>query len=130
MAINDTLAAVLSCIQNAEKAGKKECLTRPASRLIIQVLTILQNHHYLGEVEQIPDGKSNLLNIRLLGSINRCNVIKPRYPFKKVTLEKYEKRFLPAKGFGCIIVSTSQGVMDHEQARNQNLGGRMIAYCY
>lgn len=130
MTTNDPLAEVLSCIQNAENAGKKECSTRPASKLILQVLALMQNHHYLGEVKKIHDGKSGMLKLKLLGTINKCNVIKPRYPFKKNTMEKFEKRYLPARGFGLIIVSTSRGLMSHEKARELNLGGRVIAYCY
>jgi len=130
MVTNDPLANVLSHIQNAEIAGKKTCSVQPASKFILQVLTLLQNHHYLGAIEKLPDGKSGTLKLELLGTINKCNVIKPRYPFKKATLEKFEKRHLPARGFGVIIVSTSAGLMDHEKARESNLGGRVIAYCY
>ena len=45
-------------------------------------------------------------------------------------LEKFEKRYLPAKGFGLIIVSTSKGLMTHVDAEEKNIGGKMIAYCY
>jgi len=37
---------------------------------------------------------------------------------------------LPAKGFGIILVSTNQGILVHSQAREKNLGGRLLAYCY
>jgi small subunit ribosomal protein S8 len=44
--------------------------------------------------------------------------------------EKFEKRFLPAKGVGVLIVSTIKGIMTHEEAKGKTLGGRLIAYCY
>jgi len=44
--------------------------------------------------------------------------------------EKWEKRFLPAFDFGLLIVSTSQGVMTHKEAREKGIGGRLIAYVY
>ena len=49
---------------------------------------------------------------------------------KWVNYEKYEKRFLPAKGFGILIVSTPKGLMTHEEARKKKLGGVLIVYVY
>jgi len=129
MSLNDPLGNVLSHIHNSEKASKKEC-TLPSSKLIIKVLNIMKDNHYIGDIEKIDNGKSGLLNVKLIGSINKCNVIKPRYPFKKNDIEKFEKRYLPSKGFGIIIVSTSKGVMTAEKARELNLGGKLLSYVY
>ena len=129
MSLNDPLGNVLSHIHNSEKASKKEC-TLPSSKLIIKVLNIMKDNHYIGDFEKLLDGKSGLLTIRLLGSINKCSVIKPRYPFKKTAMEKFEKRYLPSKGFGIIIVSTSKGVMTLENAKALNLGGRLLSFVY
>src|SRR3989344_6225012 len=105
MSLNDPLGNVLSHINNCEKSGKTECVVKPASKIVMTVLNIMKDNHYLGDIEKINDGKSGMLKIKLLGKINRCNVVKPRYPFKKDDLEKYEKRYLPARGFGIIVVS-------------------------
>ena len=129
MSLNDPLGNVLSHIHNSEKASKKEC-TLPSSKLIIKVLNIMKDNHYIGDIEKIDNGKSGLLNVKLIGSINKCNVIKPRYPFKKNDIEKFEKRYLPSKGFGIIIISTSKGYMTHDEAKQKKIGGRLIAYCY
>ena len=56
--------------------------------------------------------------------------IKPRFAVKATEYEKFEKRYLPAKGFGILIVSTVKGLMTHYEAKQQGLGGRLIAYCY
>jgi small subunit ribosomal protein S8 len=56
--------------------------------------------------------------------------VKPRYQIKKDEFERFEKRFLPARGFGIIIISTVKGLMTHEQAKQLNLGGTLISYCY
>jgi small subunit ribosomal protein S8 len=45
-------------------------------------------------------------------------------------LEKYEKRFLPSRDMGTLIVSTPNGVLSHEDAKDQNVGGRILAYVY
>ena len=44
--------------------------------------------------------------------------------------EKYEKRFLPAKDFGIIIMTTPQGIMTHIEAKKKSTGGKLLAYCY
>ena len=48
----------------------------------------------------------------------------------KEEYEKFEKRYLPAKGFGIIIVSTPKGLMIHKEAISKVTGGKLIAYCY
>ena len=48
----------------------------------------------------------------------------------KDNYEKYKRRFLPASGFGIMIVSTTKGMMTHRESEKQNLGGRLIAYVY
>jgi small subunit ribosomal protein S8 len=57
-------------------------------------------------------------------------VVKPRYSVKSDNYEKFEKRYLPAKEFGVLVVSTPKGMMSHNDARKNKLGGRLIAYCY
>ena len=66
----------------------------------------------------------------MLGTINKCGVIKPRLGVKKNNFEKFEKRYLPSKDFGFLIVSTSKGLMVHNEAKEKGVGGNLIAYCY
>ena len=104
--LNDPLANVLSYINNHEKLGRKEITVGNNSKVIRKVLDILNVHTYVGSYEEIDDGKGKLLNINLLGNVNKIGVIKPRFNVKKDDYEKFEKRYLPAKDFGIIIVST------------------------
>ena len=128
--LNDPLANVLSSIQNNEKIGKKECLVRPGSKIVKKVLTIMKNENYIGDFKTIVESRGEVIKINLLGVINKCNVIKPRYNIKKKDFEKFEKRYLPAKDFGIIIVSTSKGMITHKEAKEKKIGGKLIAYCY
>ena len=130
MSLNDSLSNVLSLINTNERVGRKEFLTKSNSKVIKKVLSIMQEHKYLGEFEELKDSKGDLLKINLLGSINKTGVIKPRFSVKKETYEKFEKRFLPAKDFGILIVSTPQGMMAHAEAKKKALGGKLICYCY
>lgn len=129
MTLNDSLGNVLSHIHNCEKIGRPESIVRPASKLVISVLNIIKDKGYIGDFSIVKD-RSSFIKINLLGIINKCGVIKPRFQFQVKELNKFEKRFLPAKDFGFIIVSTSKGLMTHEDARKNNLGGRLIAYVY
>jgi len=128
--LNDPLANVLSYINNHEKLGRKEITVANNSKIIRKVLDILNTHNYVGQYVEIEDGKGKLLTINLLSTINKVGVIKPRFNVKNDDYEKFEKRFLPAKDFGIIIVSTSKGMMTHIEAKEQGLGGRLICYCY
>ena len=126
---HDTLADVMITIKNAERVGKKECIT-PASNLVKEVLKVMQKHKYIGVFEFIDDGKSGKFRIKLKNCVNKCNVIKPRYSVKFDEFEKFEKRFLPAKGFGILILTTNKGVMTHEEAKKQHLGGKLLTYVF
>ncbi|HLD04163.1 MAG TPA: 30S ribosomal protein S8 [Candidatus Nanoarchaeia archaeon] len=130
MSLNDPLANVLSFIQLYERKGKREILTKNNNKLIKKVLTILQDKGYIGSYEEIADAKGSPLRINLIGNINKVGVIKPRF---KVTLNdftKYEKRYLPAKDFGIIILTTNKGLMTHIEAKEKKIGGRLVSYCY
>ncbi|HNX40560.1 MAG TPA: 30S ribosomal protein S8 [Methanothrix sp.] len=126
----DPLADALSVIKNAESVGKPECIIHPASKLIGRALKVMADRGYIGEFEFVDDGKSGMFRVKLLGKINRCGVIKPRFSTKVAEMEKWEKRFLPARNFGVLILSTSKGVMAHSDARAQSLGGQLLAYVY
>lgn len=130
MSLNDPLSNALSKLMNNEKIGKKIVLISPASTLVKSVLKILNENMYVGDFKEIIDGKGNVLELNLLGNINKCGTIKPRFPVTVDEYVKFEKRYLLAKGFGIIIVSTSQGLMTHTEAKEKNLGGKLIAYCY
>ena len=128
--LNDPLANALSNILNKENAKTKECLIKPSSKIIKEVLKIMKNNYYIGEFKEIEDSKGNMLSVQLLNKINKCGVIKPRFSIKKDGYEKFEKRFLPAKGFGILIISTPQGIMTNDEAKKKFIGGKLLAYCY
>ncbi|RME77654.1 30S ribosomal protein S8 [Candidatus Woesearchaeota archaeon] len=130
MALNDTLAAALSKINNAAKSQKTQVEIRPCSKIIKQVLAIMQDNHYVGAHTIREDAKGDTLVLNLIDQLNKCGAIKPRHAVAIDEYEKWEKRFLPAKGFGILLVSTNKGIMTHTQAKEQRLGGRLLAYCY
>tara|TARA_Y100000310_G_scaffold167856_1_gene167800 strand:- start:11462 stop:11854 length:393 start_codon:yes stop_codon:yes gene_type:complete len=130
MALNDTLANGLSLILNNENIGKQNCIVRPASNILKEILTVMKEAGYVQEFEEVEDGKGNHFKIVLTGNINKCGVVKPRYSVRVGTYEKFEKRYLPAKDVGILIISTNQGVVTHYIAKEKKIGGKLLAYCY
>lgn len=129
MTLNDPLADSLSKINNAVKALNKVVVLKK-SKLLLSVLDVLKENGYIGSYDIEEDGKQGLVTINLLGTINKCGIIKPRYPVKVEEIEVFEKRFLPAKDFGVIIISTNKGILTQIGAKEQNVGGTIVAYCY
>lgn len=130
MVLLDPLADALSVIKNAENVGKTFCVIRPASKIIGNVLNVMKNNGYIASFEFVEDGKAGVYEVQLSGSINECGAVKPRYSVAVDEYEKWEKRFLPAKNFGVLIITTSQGVISHAEALEKNIGGQIIAYVY
>ena len=128
--MNDPLASALSNIQNAERVGKQSCIVRPVSNMIKSVLKIMNDNGYIGSFEEFNDGRGGIIKINLIGRGNKIRVVKARFSVDVDEFEKFEKRYMPAKGFGIILISTNKGVMTHEKAINQHIGGKIIAYVY
>ena len=130
MTMTDTLANGLTTIVNNEIRRKRECVISPASKLLGRVLRVVQLSGYIGEFEFVDDGRSGKFKVQLLGRVNRCGAIKPRFSIRANELEDWEKRFLPARDIGILVVSTPQGVISHREAKERKTGGRLLAFVY
>ncbi len=117
MSLMDPLADALTNIRNNELQVKDSCVISPASKLIGEVLSTMQKENYIGNFEYIDDNRAGQFKVELEGNINKCGVIKPRHAVKKDEFEKFEKRYLPAKNFGILIVTTPEGIMTHYEAK-------------
>ncbi|MFA5333339.1 MAG: 30S ribosomal protein S8 [Candidatus Nanoarchaeia archaeon] len=125
---HDLLADVLSAMTSAMKNGKNELNLNFNSKFAMKVLEIFKTEGFIQDYMAVPETKG--IKIILNGKLNKCNAIKPRFSVQKDEVEKFEKRYLPAKDFGCLIVSTNQGLMTHYQLKEKKLGGKLIAYVY
>lgn len=130
MPMMDTLSNGLTTIMNNTMRNKRECVISPASKLLGQVLRVMQLSGYVGEFEFIDDGRSGKFRVQLLGRINKCGAVKPRYPVKIDEIETWEKRFLPSRDVGVLVVSTSRGIISHREAETKKVGGRLLAFIY
>jgi small subunit ribosomal protein S8 len=102
----------------------------PASKLIGRVLRVLQENNYLETFEFVEDGRGGYYRIKLKGNINKCKVIKPRWSVQNGEIEDFESRYLPAQGFGVLILTTNHGVLSHSEAKEKGVGGKLLAYVY
>jgi len=87
-------------------------------------------HGYIGEFEIVDDRRAGKIVIDLLGRINKCGVISPRFDIKLSAIEKWVTNLLPSRQFGFIVLTTSSGIIDHEEARRKGTGGKILGYFY
>jgi small subunit ribosomal protein S8 len=123
----DTVADALNMIKNAKMARKESIEVMRMSNLLIEILKIMKQKGAIKKYKINPKEKSVEIT---LGDVSECKAIKPRFTVKKEQIEKYERRYLPARGIGTIIVSTNKGLMTHEEALEEGIGGSLVAYFY
>merc|ERR1712110_278273 len=115
---------------NAEKGGKRPVMLRPCSKVVIRFLTVMMKHGYIGEFEVVDDHRAGKIVVDLIGRINKCGVISPRFDVCHGEIEQWVVNLLPARQFGHIILTTSYGIMDHEEARRKHTGGKVLGFFY
>ena len=123
----DIVADALNMMRNAKRAGKETVEVKKISNLLIEVLKIMKQKEAIKKYKINPKDKSVEITI---GDISECKAIKPRFTVQKDEIEKYERRYLPARGIGTMIVSTNKGLMTHEEAKEEDIGGCLIAFFY
>merc|ERR1712071_176623 len=117
----NVLADALNSINNAERRGKRQVLIRPCSKVILKFLTVMMRHGYIGEGEIV---------VNLTGRLNKCGTISPRFDLRVNELEKWTTNLLPSRQFGYVVLTTSGGIMDHEEARRKHLGGKILGFFF
>jgi small subunit ribosomal protein S15Ae len=120
----DIVSDVLNEIMNAKKAKKSTLVITKSSKLLINILDLMKQYGYIDY--ELTDAKL-IININ---DVNECSSIKPRYTVDVKNIDKYMRRYLPARNFGYVLISTSKGLMTHEEALNNKIGGSLIAYFY
>ncbi|KAL9102893.1 MAG: hypothetical protein Q9163_002016 [Psora crenata] len=130
MVKTSVLNDALNAINNAENAGKRQVLIRPSSKVIAKFLQCMQKHGYIGEFEEVDDHRSGKIVIQLNGRINKTGIISPRYNVRMQDFEKWVVKLLPSRQFGYIVLTTSSGIMDHEEARRKHVAGKIIGFFY
>lgn len=123
----DIVADALNMIRNAKKARKETLKINMISNLLIEVLKIMKHKGAIKKYKVNSTEKSVEITI---GDLSDCRAIKPRFTVKIDQIEKYRRRYLPARNLGTVIVSTNKGLLTHEEAFEEDIGGCLIAYFY
>ena len=129
MRIN-VLADAMKTIINAERRGKRQVLLRPVSKPLIKMLRLMQKHGYIGEFEYIDDHRSGKIVVELLGRLNKCGIISPRFNVQINELEEWTSKILPSRQFGHLVLTTTYGILTHEDARRRHTGGKVLGFFY
>ena len=126
---SDIISDALNMIMNSKKVEKTEVRVNRISKFLINLLQMMKDQKYIDfKVEEEIDGKP-FVNIKIL-KLNVCKAVKPRYSVTTERVDRYLRRYLPSRNFGTLVLSTNKGLMTHEEASKNNLGGILIAYFY
>jgi len=126
----NSLADALRCINNAEKRGKRQVMLRPNSKVVVRFLTVMMKHGYINEFEVVDDHRAGKIVVNLTGRLNKTGVISPRFDISLGDIEKWCNNLLPSRQFGKLVLTTSGGIMDHEEARRKHLGGKILGFFF
>lgn len=105
-------------------------LLRPVSKVLIKFLQKMQQHGYIGEFELVDDHRAGKIVVELNGRLNKCGAISPRYDISHHDVEAWVARLLPSRLFGVILLTTSAGILDQEEARAKRVGGKVLGFFY
>ncbi|MFQ5531909.1 MAG: 30S ribosomal protein S8 [Candidatus Nanoarchaeia archaeon] len=124
---HDVVADALNMIKNAKNAGKETIKIKRISNLLIEVLKIMKEKKAIKKYK--INSKEKSLEVTI-GDLSVCKAIKPRFTVNKNQIEKYRRRYLPARNLGTVVISTNKGLMTHEEAQEEKMGGCLIAFFY
>ena len=128
MPMTDPLGDMLTRIRNGQQAKKDSILT-PASNLRVRVLDVLQREGYIrGYTEEELAGQKGIrIELKYFeGQPAIQHLARVSKPGRRVYSGATE---LPRirNGLGTVIVSTPRGVLSDAEARDQNVGGEVLA---
>lgn len=131
MNITDPIADMLTRIRNAN-AQRHESVDVPASKLKKSIAEILLDEGYIKSFEEIEDNSQGIIRITLK-YVNKQKVISGLKRISKPGLRVYaNKEELPQVlgGLGIALISTSKGIMTDKKARQEGIGGEVLAYIW
>ncbi|TYH87993.1 hypothetical protein ES332_D01G156500v1 [Gossypium tomentosum] len=143
--LNDALKSMY----NAEKRGKRQytdigvsvdagmCWTLISSifsfikfnafRLLYLNIHVVYVLGYIGEFEYVDDHRSGKIVVELNERLSKCGVISPHFDVGVKEIEAWTARLIPSRQ---IVLTTSARIMDHEEARRKNVGGKVLGFFY
>lgn len=124
----DPIADLLTRIRNASKARHEKTMI-PSSKIKKEILRVMKEKKFIEDFQEIAeDGVKKSLSVKLIPEkeLSLKRVSKPGQRIYKKSTE-----LVPVlRGFGCSIISTSQGIMSGGEARKKGLGGELLCEVY
>ena len=130
--VTDPIADLLTRVRNAGMARHESVLV-PVSTMKQSVANILKEEGFIRDVETVRGGQWPMLRLRLLPSVRNQASIRGLKRISRPGLRVYVNREDIPKvygGLGVAIMSTSQGVMSGQDARNRGIGGEVLCYVW
>ncbi|KAA8540307.1 hypothetical protein F0562_024130 [Nyssa sinensis] len=124
--LNDALRTIV----NAERRGFATAQLQPVSTVMASFLKIMKNRGYIKDFQVYDPHRVGKITVELQGRINDCRALTYRQDIKAQEIEKYRIRSLPTRQWGYVVITTPNGVLDHEEAIQQNVGGQVLGYFY
>jgi small subunit ribosomal protein S8 len=132
MSMTDPIADLLTRIRNAI-AADHEFAEIPASKFKAEIARILDEQGYIESYSVEPARVGEMLRVKLKYTEDRRSVISGLKRVSRPGRRTYtDSREVPKVlgGMGTVIVSTSRGVMTGHQARQEGVGGEVVAYVW
>ena len=132
MQITDPIADLLTRIRNTN-TSKHESVDVPASNVKKAIVEILNDEGYIKSYQLIEDGKQGVIRISLKYGPKNEKVISGLKRVSKPGLRIYAGADeLPRvlKGLGIAVISTSKGIMTDKKAREEHIGGEVLAFIW
>lgn len=124
------LNEALRKIVNAEKRGFANTHLQPVSNVTSSFLNIMKHRGYIKDFQVHDPQRVKNITVDLQGRVKDCRVLTYRQDIKARDIENYRLRTLPTRQWGYVVISTPNGLLDHEEAIRQNVGGQVIGFFY
>lgn len=131
--VNSPVHDLLIRIKNAYMADKWVVEGVVYSSFLEEVLKLLQQHNFIKDFELVEDGSKKFIKVNLWRVKDKANDI-PVIKFYSRPSRRWYVSYKDLKpvagGRGIGIITTSQGVMDTNSARQKQLWWELIAEIY
>ncbi|MFB6368374.1 MAG: 30S ribosomal protein S8 [Gemmatimonadota bacterium] len=132
MSLNDPIADLLTRVRNACQAGHRR-VDMPVSKLKAEIARVLAENGFIHDYKVLDDGRHGVLRLYLKYTDDDRTVIRSMQRVSKPGRRRYVGADEVPKvrnGLGVAILTTSHGVMSDHQARQEGVGGEVLAEVY
>ncbi|GAV91077.1 Ribosomal_S8 domain-containing protein, partial [Cephalotus follicularis] len=122
--LNDALRPTV----NAERKGKSYVELQPISTVLSSFLKVMKDRGYIKNFQVYYLHRVGRITVELQGRVNNCGVLTCRQDIKAWDIEQYRLKALPTNQWGYVVITTPDGVLDHEEAIKLSVGGQVLGY--